>query len=54
VDFLRRENDGEEVYLDYYPSPSGTITAAALTGGPPQRIDDSLKNPLPCRASERP
>jgi len=35
LDFLRRENDGEEVYLDYYPFPSGTITAAPPAVMPP-------------------
>jgi hypothetical protein len=50
VDFLCRENDGEEVYLDYYPSPSGTITAASPDGTTPRRIDESLKKPTarPC------
>jgi len=43
VDFLRRENDGEEIYLDYYPSISATMTAAAPDGATPRRIDESLK-----------
>ena len=54
MDFLHRENDGAEVYLDYYPSASATMTAAAPVGATPRRIDESLKNPLPRRVSAMP